>query len=301
MKFIISYVLRKIPRSYLQLFGYIAVRVVALFFIGNKVECPVCKSRFRKFLPYGRVKPRENALCPHCLSLERHRLMWLYLEKKTNFFQAQQPPSNSPQRGENWPSLNPAKGKGGGKVPPSSVPPSGGLKGGLGFRGAVLHIAPERCFIKRFEALSTIDYITADLESPWAKIKMDIHDIPFEENTFDVIFCNHVLEHVDDDKKAMRELCRVLKPDGWAIMQPFINTNLEKTYEDPAITTPKEREQAYWQADHLRMYGLDYKERLEQEGFSVKVDDFVKGLGRDLIKRYGLVEEEKVYVCMKKV
>ncbi|MBW8050988.1 MAG: class I SAM-dependent methyltransferase [Cytophagales bacterium] len=255
MKFIISYVLRKIPRSYLQLFGYIAVKVVAPFFIGNKVECPVCKSRFRKFLPYGRVKPRENALCPHCLSLERHRLMWLYLEKRTNFFHP--------------------------------------------LRRAVLHIAPERCFIKRFEAISTIDYITADLESPWAKIKMDIHDIPFEENTFDVIFCNHVLEHVDDDKKAMRELCRVLKPDGWAIMQPFINTKLEKTYEDPAITTPKEREKAYWQADHLRMYGLDYKERLENEGFSVKVDDFAKGLGMDLIKRYGLVEGEKVYVCTK--
>jgi len=228
--------------------------------------------------------------------------MWLYLEKRTNFFQPHgQPPPLAPPRGGTG-QLTARGGKKDGKVPPfgeDDVQWTSGQHCGRQGGFKVLHLAPERCFIKRFEALSTIDYITADLESPWAKIKMDIHDIPFEENTFDVIFCNHVLEHVDDDKKAMRELCRVLKPDGWAIMQPFINTNLEKTYEDPAITTPKEREQAYWQSDHLRMYGLDYKERLENEGFSVKVDDFVKGLGRDLIKKHGLSEEEQVYVCSK--
>ncbi|MCH8318230.1 MAG: class I SAM-dependent methyltransferase [Bacteroidetes bacterium] len=241
--------------------------------------------------------------------------MWLYLEKKTNFLSSpaalQSPPltpnpAESEKRGIGETESRNAKPFTDSPIHPftDSVKASGGSdlgEAGGGKKGLlkVLHLAPERCFIKRFEALSTIDYITADLESPWAKIKMDIHDIPFEENTFDVIFCNHVLEHVDDDKKAMRELCRVLKPDGWAIMQPFINTKLEKTYEDPAITTPKEREKAYWQADHLRMYGLDYKERLENEGFSVKVDDFVKGLGKDLIKRYGLSEEEQVYVCSK--
>jgi len=83
----------------------------------------------------------------------------------------------------------------------------------------VLHVAPELCFIKRFEAMPNLDYITADIESPLAKVKMDLHDIPFEQGTFDVAFCNHVMEHVTDDIQCMKELYRVLKPGGWAIIQ----------------------------------------------------------------------------------
>ena len=135
MKYIISFLLKKIPRKYLQLFSHIILKVVSVFYVGNKVECPVCQKKFRKFLPYGRVTPRENALCPNCLTLERHRLMWLYLHKKTNFFTA------------------PLK---------------------------VLHVAPEICFIHRFEKLKNLEYITADIESPLAKVKMDIQNIPFE-------------------------------------------------------------------------------------------------------------------------
>src|SRR5690606_37351978 len=97
----------------------------------------------------------------------------------------------------------------------------------------VLHIAPEHCFIDRFEKMKNLDYITADIESPLAKVKMDIHDIPFEENTFDVVFCNHVMEHVDSDLRAMQEIYRVMKPGGWAIIQSPIDLSLEKTFEDP--------------------------------------------------------------------
>ena len=146
MKKIISLFLRYVPRRYLQLFSHFAARSLSLFYTGNKVECPVCGHHYRKFLPYGRVSSRSNALCPNCLSLERHRLMYLYLKHKTGFFTDK-------------------------------------LK--------VLHIAPELCFLKMFDALPNLEYITADLESPWAKVRMNVQDIPFPDNTFDVIICNH--------------------------------------------------------------------------------------------------------------
>src|ERR1700710_2470782 len=143
MKSLISFVIRKIPRKYLQVISPLALKVLALFYIGNNVQCPISGKTYRKFLPYGRNPARPNALSPDSLSLERHRLMWLYLKEKTNFFTA------------------PLK---------------------------VLHIAPEHCFIKKFEAMKNLDYITADIESPLAKIKMDIHAIPFPDNTFDISF-----------------------------------------------------------------------------------------------------------------
>ena len=109
----------------------------------------------------------------------------------------------------------------------------------------MLHVAPELCFIKRFESLPQLEYLTADIESPLANIKMDIHDIPFPENTFDIIFCNHVLEHVQDDKKAMSEMLRVLKPGGWAILQiPIFKPLIAKTIEDPTLEDPKKRAEA---------------------------------------------------------
>ena len=209
---------------------------------------------YRKFLPYGRVS-RENALCPKCLALERHRLMWLYLKEKTNFFN------------------QPAK---------------------------LLHIAPELCFIDRFEALENLDYITADLESPLAKVKMDIHEIPFEENTFDISFCNHVMEHVADDIKAMSEIHRVLKPGGWAIIQiPFFPPIPEITEEDPAVTDPSERERLYGQSDHVRKFGLDYPDRLRRAGFEVDENPFVMELPKEKVERHALPKDEIIYVCRK--
>src|SRR5688572_2659204 len=137
MKRLISFLIRYVPRKYLQRVSAPGLRLAALFLLGNKVTCPVCSRSFRKFLPYGRIKPRPNALCPNCLSLERHRLIWLYLREKTAFFNQ---------------------------------------------KLSVLHIAPEACFIKRFEKIHGSQYITADIESPLAKVKMDIHQIPFPEN-----------------------------------------------------------------------------------------------------------------------
>ena len=254
MKTIISFLIRNIPRKYLQLFSHWVLKIVSVFYIGNRVECPVCDKKFRKFLPYGR-KARANALCPNCLSLERHRLMYLFLKRKTNFF-------------------------------------SDNLK--------VLHVAPEICFIDKFEAMQNLDYITADIESPLAKVKMDIHEIPFDENTFDVTFCNHVMEHVADDHQAMSELFRVLKPGGWAIIQiPLFHPLPEKTFEDPKITSPKEREKAFGQSDHVRLYGHDYPDRLRKAGFDVAVERFQDDMEKSQAERFALPEDEPVFYCRK--
>lgn len=254
MKSIISLVLRYIPRPLLQRVGHWAARFLGLFYMGSAVECPVCDHTFKKFLPYGR-KGRDNALCPSCLALERHRLMYLYLKRKTNFF-------------------------------------TDNLK--------VLHVAPEYCFIDRFENMKNIDYITADIESPLAKVKMDIHDIPFAENTFDVAFCNHVMEHVDDYVKATSELHRVLKPGGWAIIQSPQDLSRATTYEDASITDPREREKHFWQNDHLRLFGRDYAHELEKGGFKVIEDRFVMDeLSKFEVAQFALPAEEIIYLCKK--
>jgi len=207
--------------------------------------------RYRIFLPYGRINSRQNALCPSCLSLERHRLIWVYLKQKTNFFSTQ---------------LN------------------------------ILHIAPELCFMDRFEKQHSEKYITADIESPLAKVKMDIHQIPFHENHFDVVLCNHVLEHVADDIKAMSEIKRVLKPGGWAILQvPFFSPVPDVTFEDNSIKDKREREKIFGQDDHVRKFGKDYLQRIEQAGLKAEADPFVNTLSDDMIKKYGLMKGELIY------
>lgn len=252
MKKLISWTIRYIPRRYLQRFSHFFLRGAAVFYRGNDVLCNVCGHQLRKFLPYGR-KARENALCPHCLALERHRLMWLYLKEKTGFF-----------------------------------------KDNL----RVLHVAPELCFIDKFKELRNLDYITGDLESPLAQVKMDIHHIPFEAESFDVVFCNHVLEHVADDIAACKEINRVLKTGGWGIIQSPIYL-LEKTIEDASITDPILREQLFGQRDHVRKYGKDYAQRLRKSGLHIEEDAFVSTLSEEFIKRHGLPPEEIIFVCKK--
>ncbi|MGL1888017.1 MAG: methyltransferase domain-containing protein [Reichenbachiella sp.] len=254
MKQLISFVIRKIPRKYLQLFSHFALKIVAIFYKGNEVECPVCDHQFSKFVPYGRVA-RENALCPNCLALERHRLMWLYLKEKTNFF-------------------------------------TKGIE--------VLHIAPELCFIKQFEELHGDQYITADIESPLAKVKMDIHDMPFEDDRFDVAFCNHVMEHVRDDIHSMKQIYRVLKPGGWAIIQiPLFHPLPDVTQEDASVTDPKDRDRLYGQDDHVRLYGKDYADRLRSAGFDVVEDEFAHTLSPELQQKYALPMDEPIFFCRK--
>ncbi len=254
MKYIVSFVLRKIPRRYIQYISHYILRFIAIFYYGNNVECPIDGRTYRKFLPYGRLESRPNALCPSSLSLERHRLMWLYLKERTKFFSS---------------------------------------------RIKLLHIAPELCFMKILEAMPNIEYITADIESPLAKVKMDVHSIPFDEATFDVVFCNHVMEHVENDLKAMSEIHRVLKPGGWAIIQSPVYPELPKTIEDTAITTPEEKEKVYGQNDHMRKYGNDYSQRLRRAGFKVKEDDFLNELSEETRRRYALPKEEIIYLCVK--
>lgn len=255
MKKIIQFLIRFVPRKYLQRVAGVGLKITSLFYRGNAVECPVCKSTFSSFLPYGRINPRPNALCPNCLSLERHRLIWLYLSETTGFFKD---------------------------------------------KLHVLHIAPEACFIKRFEKIHGDQYITADIESPLAKVKMDIHQIPFQANTFDVVLCNHVLEHVRDDIQAMREMHRVLKPGGFTIQQiPFFTPVPDVTFEDASITDPRVREKIFGQDDHVRKYGHDYPKRMEQAGLKAIADNFVNDLSEEKRKRYGLVKGETIYKGVK--
>lgn len=257
LKRIISYVIRFVPRPLLQIISPWVLPVLALFYRGNRVACPICQSQFRQFLPYGRgASARPNALCPKCLALERHRLIWLYLQQQTDFF-------TRPQ--------------------------------------SLLHIAPEPCFITYLSRQQGLQYITADLESPLAQVKMDIHQMPFEDNQFDVVFCNHVLEHVTDDIQAMREINRVLKPNGWAILQvPFIQPDLATTFEDTTLTDPAERFRLFGQEDHVRMYGQDYPQRIAQAGLLAEANRFVFSLPPETLQRYALPATEIIYIGRKK-
>lgn len=251
MKTLISFLIRFVPRKYLQRVSGTGLSILALFYRGTGVTCPICGSSFRKFLPYGRIKPRPNALCPSCLSLERHRLIWLYLKEHTDLL-------TRPQQ--------------------------------------VLHLAPEACFMKRLQAIHGDGYITADIESPLAKVKTDIHQMPFANNTFDAVLCNHVLEHVRDDIAAVREITRVLKWGAYAILQvPFFRPIEDTTYENDAITNPREREKIFGQADHVRKYGHDYVLRLKRGGLTPIENDFVDTLTQDERTHFGLVKGEILY------
>jgi SAM-dependent methyltransferase len=161
----------------------------------------------------------------------------------------------------------------------------------------LLHVAPEPELSGLIRKADYIDYLSADLFDPDVMVKMDITDIQYPDNTFDVIYCSHVLEHVPDDRKAMSEFYRVLKAGCWAILQVPITAST--TLEDPTAITPKEREQLFGQRDHVRRYGPDYKDRLTEVGFSVTVDPFVRELDDSTIKRLGLKRDEDVHFCRK--
>ncbi len=251
-------ILNTVPRPILIKFSYLFRKIAPLLYNGNQVECPVCEHSFSKFLPYGYndITRRDNVLCPYCLSLERHRLMWIYLKNETDFFTTSR-------------------------------------------KQKMLHIAPEQCFYDYFKKQKNLDYLTGDLESPIADLHFDLHDIPLEDNRFDVVMCNHVLEHVRDDKQCMRELYRVMAPGGMGIFQVPIDYNRETTLEDPAINTPELREKYYWQKDHVRLYGKDYPKRLEEAGFKVETVAYQSKLGNKLTEKYRLNNNEKIYICKK--
>lgn len=161
----------------------------------------------------------------------------------------------------------------------------------------VLHVAPEDCLQPTISRLRNVDYVSADMSSSAAMVRMDITDIQFPDDSFDVILCSHVLEHVGDDLKAMRELRRILKPGGWAILQVPVDPARPRTFEDPGITDPAERERLFGQWDHVRMYGLDYPQRLADAGFEVEVVPYPIELGPEAIRSCGLDGRESIYFC----
>jgi len=254
MKRVIRWVLNRVPRRHIQRMVPVIVPLLGVACAGRRVECPVCGGRFRRFLPYGYGAVRENALCPRCLTLERHRLMWLYLQRETDLFTA---------------------------------------------RPRLLHLAPERCFIKRFEKLLGGNYMTGDLESPLAKVKLDVQQMPFSEEHFDVVFCNHVLEHVENDRQALGEIYRVLRRGGWGILLAPVNYDRAATFENPSINDKAGRLAAFGQSDHVREYGRDYPDRLTKAGFEVLSIDYIRQLEAEEIIRYAL-RPEILYVVRKR-
>jgi SAM-dependent methyltransferase len=162
-----------------------------------------------------------------------------------------------------------------------------------------MHVAPEQCFYKRFKQLDHIEYITADLESPIADYHFDLHEIPFEGNSFDMILCNHVLEHVTDDRRVLSEFLRVLRPGGFAILQVPLEPLRESTFEDPSITDPRLREKYFGQKDHVRVYGRDYSVRLRECGFVVEERPVSVFFDTAMIERYRLAPDETLFIASK--
>ena len=214
---------------------------------GNDVTCPICSATFARF---ARFNGRDGARCPSCGSLERHRLLWLWLERATDLFVR-------PQR--------------------------------------VLHVAPESFLRDRLSAVHGGDYVHGDLNDPAHPI--DVMELPFTDGAFDVAICSHVLEHVPDDLRAVREFSRVLVPDGWAILDAPVDERREVTYEDPSITSPAGRRRHFGQWDHVRVYGRDYVDLLARGGFDVVLPT-VEFRG-DEVARYGLrPAKDRLYRCL---
>lgn len=214
--------------------------------------CPICRKGSRKFLPFGAPR-RKDAQCPRCGSLERHRLTWIYFQRRTDLLDGR------PKR--------------------------------------MLHVAPELCLSSRLRRRLGGGYLSADLSDPAAMMHMDVTAIPFAASTFDVVYCSHVLEHVADDRRAMREFFRVLKPGGWAVLQVPIGA--EKTVEDSSIVDAAERRKAFGQADHVRCYGPDFAERLQETGFVVESSGPEDLCGEEEARRLALAGGGRIYRCIK--
>lgn len=246
--------LNTVPRPWLIRMSYWVRPILAFLLRGKGFVDPIDGKSYRMFLPYGYGKQRNNVLAPGTLSLERHRLLWLYLQRETDFFSAKR---------------------------------------------RLLHFAPEQAFYQRFKKMPQLDYVTTDLNSPLADVKADICQLPFEDHSFDMILCNHVLEHIPDDQKAMQELFRVLRPGGLGIFQIPQDLSRATTFQDDSITDPKERASIFGQYDHVRVYGMDYFDRLSQVGFQVKAVDYTAQFSEEEIKKYELAKGELLPVCRK--
>lgn len=256
MKKIFKFILNTIPRPILIRLSIVIRPIIAFLLKGETFTDPIDGKSFRMFLPYGYGTQRNNVLSPSTLSLERHRLLWLYLKEKTNFFT----------------SIDKIK---------------------------VLHFAPEQAFYKRFKKQGNLEYTTTDLLSPLADVKADICNLPFADNQYDMILCNHVLEHIPDDTKAMQELYRVMKPGGMGIFQIPQDLKRDVTFSDDSITDQKERAKIFGQYDHVRVYGRDYFDKLRSIGFRVEEVDYTNTISADLVEKYCLAKGEIIPVVYK--
>ena len=259
MKHLIKFILNLIPRPVLQRVADWIVPVVGMLYVGKGKECPLCGCQRRKFIPYGYVKPRENALCPNCLSLERHRLLWLWLLRESDI------------------------GRGAMALP------------------RLLHIAPEVALMRKFRKMYAREkerYVTADLESPLADMHFDVQEIPIEDGAFDCVICNHILEHVEDDRKALKEIFRILRRGGWGVILSPVELEREKTFEDDTITDREERTRIFGQYDHRRIYGRDYTERLQEAGFEVYDIPYKEAFTAAEQQRYALCDDH-LYIVRK--
>ncbi len=216
---------------------------------GSNVLCPVCGHAFDRFRDDWN---RPNAICWRCGSHERHRLLWVYLERHPQL---------------------------------------------LSQAGSLLHFAPEWCLEQRLRRVDPIRYTTADLDPRKGELELDITDLALADGAFDAIICSHVLEHVEADRAAMRELHRVLAPGGWLIVMVPIDVGRASTYEDPAVRTPADRERAFLQSDHVRLYAPDIAQRLADVGFAVQRERYALTLGPELAARYGCIEQDEIYLC----
>ncbi|MDX1995156.1 MAG: methyltransferase domain-containing protein [bacterium] len=244
---------------------------------GGSVTCPCCGWSFRSFSSGGASPPRA-ALCTRCASLERHRWMWLYIQNHTSLLNTLLPYANA--------ALDKNE------------------------RMHLIHFAPEISLARSFSKQPHVRYTGVDLEltefvGDYVNARMDVTCLGFSENTFDALICNHVLEHVEDDLAALREFHRILKPGGIALISVPVKMD-QMTYEDPSITSPSARKRHFEQEDHVRVYGCDIVQRLQEAGFCVEVHS-TRDIEPDAAARFGLwrVEygqrrEEIIFHCVKK-
>ncbi len=226
----------------------------SLAYLGRARQCPCCGGWFRRFLPAGRP-PRPDAACPRCGSLERHRLLWLYLGARAALLQ-----------------------------PPVRL----------------LSIAPEVQLQARMRKLPGIRYLSGDLESPLAMVRMDLLALPLRDRSFEAVICSHVLEHVASVERSLAEIHRVLAPGGWAILQSPIDPARATTFEDATVTSPEERARVFGQRDHVRIFGRDYPLLLARAGFDVQVDGFAREQGTAWAALHGLDPREDIFLCLKR-
>ena len=253
MKFVVRLLLNLFPRTFLIRTSLLFKPFFDLFFKGTKFTDPINNKSYSYFFPYGYNKQRKNALCPGTFSLERHRLLWLYLKKETDFFNS---------------------------------------------NNKILHFAPEQCFHKFFKSFFK-NYTTTDLNSPIVDIKADICNLPFNDNSFDYILCNHVLEHIYDDDKAMKEIFRVLNKNGIAILQVPIDIKNDLTHEGRDIDNEEVRNKLFGQYDHLRMYGKDYFKKLNNTGFRSVNVNYLSTLTQEEITKFSIKNAGTIPVCFK--